>query len=185
MKNLHNLVVGQPYQEGVTNYPEAQYYQYDVNGHFVFLCFNNLSDQETQAFRENKIELSFLVVKQVIFLLLHIQGFIDWSDLPYSYHLVYDELKKIPEADFSPGTGAPMLLVLVEGNTGIVKGIRILGLSSKFSNALHREIQEQAKTPFDRNAYDQTIDEVRSKFSCEELRRFSNYYYRGGDPESD
>lgn len=185
MGYLHKLEVGQLYQAGVASYPESQYYQYDMNGHFVFFCFNNISDTEAQFFRKNKIELSFLVVKQVIFLLLKVHGFLDWSDLPYSYHLVPSEMKKIPEANFQYGTGAPMFLVLVEGTTGIVKGMRALGLSSKFSNALHREIQEQAKTPFDKEIYNQTIDEVRSKFSCEELRRFSNYYYRGGDTEDD
>lgn len=181
---LHKLVVGSPYKEGVTGCDEAQYYQYDANGHFVFLCFNNLLSREVESFQKNRLDLSFLVVKQVIFLLLHIDGFLDWSDFPYSYHLVPDELKKIPEAHFSYGTGAPMFFILVEGTTGIVKGLRVLGLSSKFSNALHREIQEQATIPFDKKVYNQTIDEVRRKFSCEELRRFSNYYYRGGDTEN-
>ncbi len=185
MEYLHKLQVGQLYKAGVTHCPEAQYYQYDVNGHFGFLCFNNLHDSEVQSFQKNKLELSFLVVKQVIFLLLKIQDFIDWSDLPYSYHLVPEELRKIPEANFSYGTGAPLLLVLIEGTTGIIKGLRMLGLSSKFSNALHQAIQEQAKTIFNKEAYQLTIDEVRNKFSCGELRRFSNYYYRGGEKEDD
>ncbi len=184
MDEFSKLSVGELLREGITKYPEAQYYQYDASGHTIWLFLNKLKDKEVEAFHKNKVEVAFVVIKQVIFLLLKIEGFIDWSDFPYSYHLVSEELRKLPEDNYKVGTGAPLLLVLVEANTGVVKGLRVLGLSSKFTNALHQAIQEQAKEPFDQKAYHQTIDEVRSRFSASELRGFTNYYYKGGEKEN-
>jgi hypothetical protein len=60
---------------------------------------------------------------EVILLLYRIEGFANWSDAPYSWHLVPEQLRTDPDER------ALMTVVLVDAGAGIIRALRAVASS--------------------------------------------------------
>ena len=101
------------------------------------LTFNfSVTKKNIAAFLNGKTSFS-------LFFLFKIGGFLDWSDLAFTIHLAGDE-KVDDNASY-----LPFHLVLIESETKIVKGLRVVTVSPAFRAMLARVTQEQAKARFD------------------------------------
>ena len=87
-----------------------------------------------------------------------IEGFLDWSDLAFTIHLAGDET--IDEDD----AYLPFNLVLVDPDTKIVKGLRMVTVSPDFRSRLAELIRKQASEPFDTMAYYRGISSLYDKY---------------------
>jgi hypothetical protein len=116
------------------------------------LTFNfSASPGEIQAFLNGTPSFALFAEHSLIFILFRIDGFLDWSDLAFTIHLAGDET--IDESD----AYLPFSLVLVEPETKIVKGLRMVTVSPDFRSRLAELIRKQAAEPFDTMAYYQSI----------------------------
>lgn len=67
-------------------------------------------------------------------------GNLNWIDAPYSPHLSKSLTKFEISSD---GSGPGFTLILIDTRTGIIKNIRLLGLSEHFSKKLIGTVMDQ------------------------------------------
>ncbi|WP_231890247.1 hypothetical protein [Methylomonas methanica] len=116
------------------------------------LTFNfSASSREIQAFLNGNSSFALFAKAELILFLFKIEGFLDWSDLAFTIHLAGDET--IDEGD----AYLPINLVLVDPDTKIVKGLRIVTVSPDFRLNLAELIRKQVSEPFDTMAYYRAI----------------------------
>lgn len=85
--------------------------------------------------------------QNILFFLFKINGFLDWSDLAFTIHLAGGE--KIDDNGFY----LPFHLVLVESETSIIKGLRVVTVSPAFRSMLALITQQQTRELFNTIAY--------------------------------
>jgi len=150
---LYKYEVGTLYHPGKTSFQEAGEYNYRSGAHELRLFWASPSAREVHAVQNGQIEVALLVGPPVLWFLYRIDGGCDWSDAPYTWHLLPPDQRMPPE----PLTGeARMLLnvVLVDATTGLIRALRAATLSPAVSQALHAAIAEQMAAPWDAAAYD-------------------------------
>jgi hypothetical protein len=123
------------------------------------LTFNfSVTPGEIQAFLNGAVSFALFAEQNLLFFLFKIEGFLDWSDLAFTIHLAGDET--IDEAD----AYLPFSLVLVEPDTKIVRGLRMVTVSPDFRSRLVELIQKQAAEPFDTLAYYRAIGRLYEQY---------------------
>lgn len=156
------LTVGQPFAEGITEWPHGRFEMRHWDGNLMMqICYSNLDEKELDAFHHNPIFQALYVEKGVIFFCFKIDGFMEWSDQAFSVGL-------IPAADnpghLAPdGSYMPMHWVLVDSDTGLVRGMRSATMSPKFVRIFQRAIDQQLATPFDPMQYSRSVQDVYSR----------------------
>ncbi len=123
------------------------------------LTFNfSVSPGELQAFLNGTASFALFAEQNLLFFLFKIEGFLDWSDLAFTIHLAGDETIDAGEAYL------PFNLVLVEPDTKIVTGLRMVTVSPDFRSRLAELIRKQAAKPFDTMTYYQAIGRVYERY---------------------
>lgn len=175
------LVVGDLYVPGRTSWPEAAEYNYTRAGHDLRLFFAEPSISEVLAARSAKIRLALLVEPPLIVLAYKIPGLADWSDAPYTWHLVPPEHRAIPEV----ATGeqrAWLNVTLVDASTGILKALRAVTLTPLATQLLHAAIAAQAAQPWDLAAYDAALANLYARHaSSEDIAKAAQALITGGN----
>lgn len=170
---LHAYEVGKLYHVGRTSWPEAAQYNYRAGGHELLLFYANIKDSEVKAVTRRPVEFGALAVPPVLFFLFKFSTDSEWSDAPYSWHLVKaarpDEATEPPPLE--ENERALLSIVLVEATTGIIAGLRTVSLSIGLSRYLHTAIREQIAQPFDVAAYDAALARIYRDSSTAELAR--------------
>jgi len=157
---MHELAVGE-YYPGTPPYPEMGEYNYSSAGHELRLFYRLPSFSEIGDVRHGQAEFAFVVEGPIIFFLYRFGEDIPWSYAPYSWHLVPEHDRALPEADTPPESRARLSTVLVEGQSGIVRAIRTTTFSPEFTHALEDAIREQAaRSGVGRELYDRAVQEA-------------------------
>ena len=120
-----------------------------------------------------------LYVQGPVIFLLHKFGDMPWNDSPYSFWLVPEESRKLP--DINDQDHAFLRAVLIDTATGIVQALRALTFSAQFTKRLHEEIVLQSMKPWDLRAYDSVIKATYLKYSTLDLVKRSTIFCNGGD----
>lgn len=165
---MRKFEVGKLFEEGKIRYPEGIKFDFDQSGPFLIMFFNNPSSMEIQSVRKGDLEFKLCVMDGVIFILYKFDG-MQWMDAPYNVHLS-------PEFDLegiAQGKGFGLNIFLVDADTGILEGMRYVGLSAEFSRRLKTSIQKQAALPFDKIAYHQSINRIYGNYSTNDLIKYS------------
>ena len=173
---MNLYAVGKPYNPARTRWPETVQYNYRGGEHELVIFMAAPSSDETHAVKKGRFDLTLYANGPLIILPFCFEGQ-PWSDAPYSVHLVPEAERTIPALIDDPSQGAALHIVLVDAATGIIRALRLVGLSNDFSNALHRAIQEQAAIPWDSNEYDMMLEATYSRYSSEQLARLSGISY--------
>lgn len=100
----------------------------------------------------------------MLLLLYEIEGMFRWSDAPYSWHLVPEELRGEPPEPLEREERSVLTCILVNSRTGLIEGLRAVTLSASVSAALHRAIRAQADAPFDRATFDAQLQALYRHF---------------------
>lgn len=114
-----------------------------INGGTPVIVFNfSLMPVEIKAFQNGDCSFGLFAEKDLIFFLLKIDGFMEWLNLAFTIHLADDE--KIEDEP----SYLPFSLVLLESQTNIIKGLRMVTVSPTFRQTLAKAIDTQAKNSF-------------------------------------
>lgn len=123
------------------------------------LTFNfSASPREIQAFLNGNTSFALFAKAELILFLFKIEGFLDWSDLAFTIHLAGDET--IDEGD----AYLPFNLVLVDPDTKMIKGLRMVTVSPDFRSRLADLIRTQVSVPFDTMNYYRAIGSLYDNF---------------------
>ena len=145
---------------------DALVYQYDKSGHHLTLFLHNLRKKEIRGFRYGEIQLALTPVQPAIYFLFKITDVFEWSDAPYSSHLVKPVDYQIPNVDqFS----TLFHMHLVNADTGTLEAMRCISLESEFTQQLHRSILEQSNLPFESSRYHAHCKEIEKRYMSSQL----------------
>ena len=164
---LHKYEVGTLYHPERTHWPETVQYNWRQGGHELVFFVANLTSKEVKAIQQGTMEFALFTEGSLIFLLYRVAGFGDWSDAPYSWHLVKEMLPE--QATLPPAVLDEerylLSVTLVEATTGIIKALRVVTFSPQFTRQLHAAIERQALSPWHGNAaYNAAIGDVYRRF---------------------
>jgi hypothetical protein len=164
------LEVGKPFVEGRANWPEGCEYNFYRKGHDLRIFLNDPSEEEVKSVEKGRAELALLVEGDLIILLYQFEPGLPWSEAPYSWHMVAEPLRGLPELDWSVETCALLRVVLVDANSGILRALRIIKFTPAFTQALHNAITQQSLRRWPGEAlFDQQINHLFQQFSTEAL----------------
>ena len=133
----------------------------------LYIGFPDLTDAELNEFRNGSFSLAITMIDGLLFFLGKI-GNISWFDAPYEPRLTAEPMNYC--VDFEQGQGAPLLILIVDTNTGILKHMRLVGLGHVLSQNLHaacRIIDE--KRPIDPQKYNRALAKVYAEYPNSEL----------------
>jgi hypothetical protein len=164
------LEVGRPFVPGREKWPEGCEYNYYKSGHDLRLFLKDPSPEEIKSINSGKAEFALYVEGDLIILLYQFEPGLPWSEAPYSWHIVAEPLRVLPDLEWVPETRAPIRILLIDAETGILLAVRIAKFSAEFTQAIHTAINQQAKRPWHGEAaYDRQINRIFQQFSTEDL----------------
>ena len=99
-------------------------------GGILYVLFSSPTENEIRQFKED-IEIRYVKVGSV-FMMLFKFGSLNWADAPYSPHL--SKMSGIAEP--ADGEGIALQIIFADADTGMVHGLRLIGLSTEFSRKL-------------------------------------------------
>lgn len=145
----------------------------DDSGAIMIVYFNSPTPNEVSAFAPGEpFEIRFTSLTDVIMITAKI-GDLNWMDFPYTPHLS----KNLTRLTF-PGEnqGLALTLMLVDTATGIVKSLRMMGLSESFTRKLYGNIMELQAMPFDSSVYAVSVNNILAKYSTKQIVSMSTAY---------
>ncbi|MGO9121108.1 MAG: hypothetical protein ACLQPD_26285 [Desulfomonilaceae bacterium] len=172
------VAVGQLYDPEVISWPEGCLYNYDISGHWLHYLYRNPTVAEIASIMTGPAQFALFIQYPVIFL-LHQFGQMPWNDAPYSWGLVPEESRRLPELD--PSLHALLKIIMVNSETGIVVALRALTFSGEFTYQLHRAIKAQASLHWDSELHYKTIKSVYQTLTPEEMVQRAGTTCKGGD----
>jgi hypothetical protein len=175
---MFSLVIGQPYDLTTTEWPEGCHYNFDDSGHWLHYMFHNPSKVEIESIQGGAAQFALYVEDPCIFLLHQFGGML-WNDTPYSWWLVSEEHRTLP--DTNPTLHALLKVVLIDSSNGIVKGLRALTFSAEFTLRLQQEIRRQAVMPWSRVKHEEVIQSIYQTYSSAEMAERAVIRCKGGD----
>ncbi len=148
----------------------------ELDGIQLYVVVNNLSEKDLEIFQNSStVEFSFGKQKGVGFFSVDFGHGIS-GDCPFSPNL-YNETPVFNS--FEDGKGLPLLIIFVEGKTGVIKGLRMIGMNTRFSNKFCEMNNEMLKNEdMDDKLYNLVIDEVYSKYTASQLKKRAFISYK-------
>ncbi|MFB9993236.1 hypothetical protein ACFFLM_14785 [Deinococcus oregonensis] len=151
--------VGQPYQLGATSCPE-DLHVLGLSGQRmeVLVSLPAPTSSEETAFHTAPLYLGLIPFRSVVILLMRLPGMMDWSDA------AFDLRRMQPEEQTLPAVGETgITFLLVDANTGLVRGVRSGTVSARFIGVLHELLEAQSWEPYWAEQYER---DVRNSQNC-------------------
>ena len=156
-------------------HPEGCIFDIDDSGARLVVYFYEPTTDEIEQFGSgHRFELRYVKLYNVIMILTKI-GNLDWMDAPYNPNLS----KNLTHVDSVSGSsGLSLTLLLVDSSTGILKHFRLIGLSTKFTNDLFKEVKIEKNNNFDVTQYGGFISQIFNQYTSKELVKLSSSYFK-------
>lgn len=134
----------------------------DLSGWEIIMAFPNLTEKELNHLRYGTAQLTFVEIRDRLFLLGKFGGF-SWFDTPFE-PAIYPRPQNYPILPDKKGT--PVILVCADTVTGEVKGLRVMGLSNIMSNALNSACahMDAKHRPMDEEAYSRDLQTIYKEY---------------------
>lgn len=147
--------------------PDGIHFEFD--GHFTLTCvYSRPTAAEKMAFKNGVPQFDLIVVDDVIFFLARF-GKLNWMDLPFNIHLYRDNRAALLEVP-GPTQGYGLLVMLIDGVTGTLVNLRLIGLNHDLSMRLRDAIIHQPMIP----NYDQRLQSVMAQYTTKDLVALAN-----------
>lgn len=156
--DLWKIEVDKLFWPGIQSWPERFEYRVFDGNHMLQICAGRLKKRDIEAFHRGPIHLGLFLSEGVAFVLFKLDGLYDWSDQAISMGLVHAADREIPP--LQEGTYQLLNVVLVEAETGLVKGMRAVTWSPHAASVLHRALSQQLETSFDLARHAEVVAKV-------------------------
>lgn len=153
--------------------PEGVQFDISDDGGTLIVFFSSPAQKEVEQFSAGKkFEIRFVELHGQIIITAKI-GDLPWMDAPYSPHLS-EHLTKLEMPDYESGLG--LNLMLVDSATGVIKSLRIIGLSPRFTRDLFKAVAANKAKLFDKMEYYETLDSIFEAYSTNKLASMATSY---------
>lgn len=159
---LKRYRVGDVYEEFKTGDMLAIIDYMEGSGWLLAVGYPNMTDQEVVMFSSSTLQSAFTVINDRLFLLAKFGSF-PWLDTPFE-PARYPNPQNYPY--FEDGKGINLTVLVVNTATGMVRHIRVVGLSNPMSNHLHAVCRDMDKRhrPFDNLVYEREVKEIYDRY---------------------
>lgn len=171
--------VGKPYNPRVASWQDglAELRLQPQGAEFV-LFLAELADHEVAAFAQGHAEFALVAADRYLMWCYRYYpkqsrnpaaqaSGIPWSDAPWEYHI---QAARHPVAvPGERGASFPLRLILVDADTGIVKGLRLVSPPGAFADALRDAVERQAQVPHDPAAAERDIKNLYDRYTTTDL----------------
>lgn len=158
---------------------EGCYFDSNESGLICIYNFSRPTQEEVDAFKASTPgEIRFVRLNGILFILSKL-GTLEWVDSPYAPQLS----KSMSFPKLEPGKGYSLTFVLVDASTGIVKGLRYVGLGISFSQTLRDEVMFDIDKPIVKPIYNMQIQELYNKYTTKAMVKLSKIRYKIGTAE--
>ena len=121
-----------------------------------------ITPKEVQELQSGDFRMAITCIDDALFFLFSI-GDTPWSDTPYEPRLISPP--DVFSTDHKKGMGAPLLLLIADTETGVIKGMRFLGLGELLTSRLHSICTElNQKRPLNVDAYNAKLNLIYAKY---------------------
>lgn len=152
---------------------EGTLFDVDDGGATLLVFFDRPTKDEIEQFRTGRnFEVRFCQLRNIIMITSKI-GNLNWMDAPYTPHLSKN-LSKFPIV--SEGQGLSLTLILIDSSNGEIKSMKLIGLSTKFSQELIAAIMEEKVKSFDLSEYNSSLNRVFTTYTTKEIVKMSKCY---------
>lgn len=156
--------VGKLYKTGITQYDEGPKFDFLQSGAVLNLYYIRPTAREIEDITAGRFELGFTEKDGIIFMLFRF-GSGQHMDAPYSVHLsapfTFETLQE--------GMGFGLSIFLVDASTGILRGMRYVGLSTDFSQRFKKSVERQKLLSFNKATHQKAIEQVYANYSTSDL----------------
>ncbi|MCB6992875.1 hypothetical protein LI177_05170 [bacterium 210820-DFI.6.37] len=155
------------------NHEEECIFDITDNGAVMYIFFDSPTADEIQQFKSgHRFEIRFTHLYNSIVVLAKI-GNLNWMEMPYNPNLSKDftTLQKAED-----GQGLSLSIVFVDGRTGTIKAMRLLGLSTRFTKSLFKAVQIESNNGFDVAQYNNNVNLIFARYSAKDLLSMSSDY---------
>ena len=143
----------------------------DDAGASLIVQFSDPEPEEIEQFREGKpFEIKFTTLYGVIMISVKI-GNLNWMDAPYSPNLSKGNTKYQMPQD---GQGLALSIFFADSVTGELKHFRIVGLSTRFTQEIVKEVMSQKMAPFNIEEYYRNVDKIYQRYHTKDIVKLSN-----------
>lgn len=138
------------------------------NGMFtVFVKMSDLYKEDIKAFTNNELKLALCKYDpKTLFFVYGIKGFVYMSDIAFNINYTVDKAQGLI-TNFEDGTGYGFTFILIEEETNVIKAMRTVGITKRFSDVINECCTEQANAGA--AGYEETIKKVYRSYTAERL----------------
>jgi len=176
--------VGQPYNPDMPlPIPETPHLRITGSHVELVISYHNPSPHEVDQFTHGLVRFGWVDSEQVGVFAFKL-GDIPWADCPFHPQLVVDAGMDRPRLE--PGVGKVLVMIFVDGLTGRVAAIRLLGLPAKFVTAMAGSIERMLANGYDIKAHDAALDALYDRYptSARLVRDRADVTCIGAQPDS-
>lgn len=142
------------------------YYFPKLNAIEIYFVLMNIDEEEKRNFEKSPFLFKLWKKNKVIYLLCKV-GSNNWSDSSFTWHLIGERYRSIP--DLKDGKDLLVTAILVERKNRNVEIIRQLQLSSDFSIRWKKEMIKQSKKKFNPDKEERWSNEIANNNIPEQL----------------
>lgn len=167
---MQKLEVGKQYPGNY--HQEGNYLDYDKNGFTLYYFLPNITKTEEEGFKTGKYKFALTVMSDILFLLSEFKPGLALSDTPFHFGLYQDNRIEYLPKDIPEGEGLALQIIAVDSATGIIKALRLIGLSTKFSRKLIEICVEQSKEKVDETMYGANLFRIQHSYQAKDLYKY-------------
>lgn len=151
--------------QGGPAWPEGVDYNYRGGDHELRVFMRIPSSGEIETIRKGEARFALVLINGLLFFCFKF-GDMPWSDSSFEWHLIPENERIIPPG-LKPNEHALLNVILIDAENGIIKVLRALTLSPKFSQRLHVEIIKQSQRAMPEN-YETLTQEIYNRYPTTE-----------------
>lgn len=161
--------VGKLLQEGKTKYEEGCRFDFLPDGPVFMIFYKSPVEKEIWDITKGLMSVGMYITDDVLLMLFKF-GNQNWIDSPYNINLS----KPFEFNEVEDGMGFGLNIFLVDASTGILKGMRLVGWSTKFSKLFKDTVLKQKESSFDKTDYGKNINNIYANYKTSELVKRAN-----------
>ena len=144
---------------------------WDESGFLLSVKLNDLSQREIDGFTSGKMKIDLVYREKIIFFVLKIQDIVNTSDIAFTAHISPNTADDLTPC--SEGQGYAIHMVLTEGRTNIIKGMRVVALNGETSDKLYKCMKDQFESRFDPEEHVATVEKIQRAYTPKQLASLS------------
>mgnify|MGYP000038256354 FL=1 len=140
----------------------------------------NIKNVDIELFEHGKASFAFVQpFSGIISFMMEIQGFCQWSDCHYAPCTDFFSVNQ-QAIETKINTHTPVVLVLVDSDTGIIKALRMFTVSHPFIFRLNQALKNVYRVNLSQQAYRKVANLTIEKYSTRQLVKMAKHIERGG-----